>query len=134
LYGRQVILVHEDAFFSAYLGDVIAASGATVVGIFPLAVEGAAFLERDPPPCALVLSTGVGNYDVVARAAVARGVAMLLAQPARPPRGVSPQTAIRHPVLTMPFAGFQVVDALHGLLPLMGTGVRASHGSHVCGH
>ena len=129
LCGRRVALVHEDAFFGAYLADVIAANGATIVGVVALASEGTALLDHDPPPCVLVLSTGVRDHDAVARVAVARQVAMLVVQPARPRGGSSPHLAACPPGLTMPFAGFQVVDALLRLLASRGTDAVALRGS-----
>jgi len=132
LCGKRVVLVHEDAFFGAYLADVIAANGATIVGVVALASEGTALLDHDPPPCVLVLSTGVRDHDVVARVAEVRQVAILLVQPVRPHDGLSLHIAACPPVLTMPFAGFQVVDAILRLFPSIGTDPAALRGPPLC--
>lgn len=131
LDGRRVLLVHEDAFFAAYLADVIKDKGATVVATFSSAAESAASLERDPAPCALVLSTAVHDNDVIIRTAAAHGVATLLVQPAR---GAAPQPECHCLVLTAPYAGFQVVDALHRLLMSKQMTVRPLHGPQLRGH
>ncbi len=114
LTGRRVLVVHEDPFFGAYLGDVIAESGATVIGVVSCADRGTALLASGPPPCLLVLSVMVRGGEAIAHAAAASGVATLLVRPAR---GASPPATGRSAVLTAPFAGFQVVDALRHLLP-----------------
>lgn len=113
LRGRRVLIVHEDAFFSGYITDVLADNGATIVGPVSSARQGLALLNDDPRACALVFSRMVHDDDTVAFLAATREMAMLVVQPAR--LG-SPWFAHHHAVLTMPFAGFQVVDALHRLL------------------
>ena len=127
LNGVRVLLVHENAFQGQYLADVIADAGATLVGPIVSARQAIASLEHDGPWSALVLSSGVDGGGAVAGIGAELGVALLYVQSA--PSAASPPPSARR-VMSTPFAGFQVVEALGEMMVDHGPAA----GPHLGGH
>lgn len=111
LRQQRIILIHEDVFIAQYLADVIAQSGAVVVRpvIRPNGSDIDAALVNG---AALVLSDTAPHRDNIVRSATEQRLALLIVRSAQR----SSTLAITDRVLTVPFAGFQVVDMLRGLL------------------
>jgi len=110
-----VLIAHEDAFHRSYLEDVLSGSGAEIAGVERTAAAALVRLEGEPLLDALVLSSSLPEQQATALADVARRrkVAILVVEPAR---GVGRAVLGAEEVLTAPYAGFQVVEAVAGLL------------------
>jgi hypothetical protein len=123
LRQRRIILIHEDAFIAQYLADVIAQSGGVVTR--PIGPDvGAALADG----AALVLSDTALHRDDLVRSATEQRLPFVIVRSAQ--RNATLATTDR--VLTVPFAGFQVVDMLRGLLDQRETEspITAASGSH----
>lgn len=128
-----MLIAHEDAFQRSYLGDVMRASGAAIAGAERDAAAAVARLEAEPLLDTLVLSPLLpdGQAAVLAEAAVRRGIAILVVEPAHRGSGTKlPADA----VLRAPYAGFQVVDAVAALLAGRNALTRSPFGSQLRGH
>ena len=113
LDGRRVLIVHDNGFQGQYLADVVAGSGAMVLGPTASADIALASVENEHPLSALVLSSAVLGTQAIARAALSRGIPVVCVQPASEAPMVP---VLAGAVLTTPFGGFQVVDALADVL------------------
>jgi len=128
-----VLIAHEDAFHRSYLEDVLTARGATVLVIERDAEAAKARLEAEPLLDTLVLSALLPDEQaaVLAGIAVERGIAILVLKLAR---GGSAITLPADAVLTAPYAGFQVVNAVAALLASREALTRSPSGSQLRGH
>lgn len=124
LQRQHIVLIHEDAFVAEYLAEVITQSGGVVTRPFAAHVD-AALMDG----AALVLSDTAPQRDIVLARAGELGLPLLIVRSAK--QCLTLATTDR--VLTVPFAGFQVVEVLCDLLR---RDVRepSSSGSHRRGH
>ena len=123
LCGRTVLIVHEDPFRRDYLADVLRAAGATVA---EPACDADAARRRigttDADAMVLSRTTGGAATPALLAAARAHDMVTLIVQLAAPVDGVDagPGPSPGVAVLTAPYGGFQVADALAGLLAAAG--------------
>jgi len=121
LRGRTVLIVHEDPFRRDYLADVLRAAGATVA---EPACDANAARRRigttDADAMVLSRTTGGAATPALLAAARARDIVTLIVQLAAPVDGVDPGPGPGVAALTAPYGGFQVADALAGLLAAAG--------------
>lgn len=125
LQRQHIVLIHEDAFVAQYLADVIAQSGGVVTR--PIGLEIDAALSDS---AALVLSDTAPQRDLVLARTSELGLPLLIVRSAQ--RCLTIATTDR--VLTVPFAGFQVVEVLCELLQQPGAPRSSPPGSRQHGH
>lgn len=114
LAGHVVVVAHEDRFRAGYLTHVLGSAGAWVAGSAATAWRASELLETGPIPAALVLSASLPDGDTLADRYATRGAVTLIVRSVRP---ATPEWLdAGMPALTAPHAGYQVVEALVGLL------------------
>ena len=125
LQRQHIVLIHEDTFVAQYLADVITQSGGVVTR--PVGAEiDAALLDG----AALVLGDTAPQRDLVLAKAGELQLPLLIVRSAQ--RYLTLATTDR--VLTVPFAGFQVVEVLCELLQHQGVPEASSAGPRLHGH
>ena len=133
LRGQCVVIAHGDAFHRSYLENVFIGSEAVVTGVERDVAAAVARLEAEPRLDTLVLSPLLpdGQAGLLVGTAVKRGIAILVMEPARSGSGAAlPADA----VLTAPYAGFQVVNAVVALLAGREALARWRAGPRLRGH
>lgn len=116
LTGKRILVVEDDWFIANYVADALAGAGAAPVGPVATAEGALDLLERQGAPDAATLDVTLldGNSVPVARRLADMAVPfMFLTADAG---GALPPDLGDRPRLRKPFGGFQVVDALAGML------------------
>lgn len=116
LSSKLVVLIEEEPFLADYIGEGLSLAGAQIIGPARTVDEAEALLDRlRTVPLAAVVSANLFDADgsKVSRALDRLGLPVLLVRKdERRPLG----GGIRHDVLTLPFAAYQVVDHVYRLL------------------
>jgi hypothetical protein len=129
LTGRRVLVAHESAFQGSYLGEVLRAAGASVIGPVESGREGLALLGREANVHAMVLSEALSDQAETSllSAAIDDNIRVVVVHEAGV--DVAPSFA-DHRCLATPYAGFQVVAALADVLATTRGGVHWSVRGH----
>ena len=117
LAGATVLVVDDDWFVAYYVGSVIQAVGGTVLGPHASAAAALACLAGpESLPHVALLNLGLHDGDAlpVAHELTRTSVPILFSSTRMPVD--RPTCFARWPLLTSPFAAYQVVDELVGLL------------------
>lgn len=116
LNGQRVLVVEDDWFIAGYVSDALEEAGAAVVGPVPSSDEALHLLNGDERPSAATLNVRLTDGDSVpvARRLSELGVPFLFLS-ATADTDLPPDLT-GHPRLGKPFAAFQVVEALAGMV------------------
>jgi hypothetical protein len=116
LSSKLVVLIEEEPFLADYIGEGLSLAGAQILGPARTTDEAEALLDRlRTVPLAAVVSANLFDADGsnVRRALDRLNLSVLLVRKdERRPLRVD----VRHDVLTLPFAAYQVVDHVCRLL------------------
>jgi hypothetical protein len=122
LANRLILLVEADTFLAGYIGDSLKQAGAQILGPARTVEEAnTSIVHLREPPHAAVVSADIFEAagSAIGDALTVLGVPLLLIAGRRP---LKPET-MSHTMLATPFAAYQIVDYLTGVLP-----VQKNHG------
>lgn len=118
LKGRTVLVVEDEWFIASYVACGLEDAGARVLGPVPTAADALAMLGDENGIDAATLNVRLGDGDSapVAERLAGMGVPFLFLS--GQDTGSRPAGFRDRPGLAKPFAAFQVVEAVAGLIPV----------------
>lgn len=116
LNGQRVLVVEDDWFIASYVTEALEQAGAAIVGPVASASDALKRLDEEPPPHAATLNVRLldGDSLPVAQRLAELDVPFLFLS-AQTAMSLPPEMAAR-PRLEKPFAAWQVIEAVGGML------------------
>ncbi|PAX07865.1 response regulator [Sphingomonas lenta] len=116
LEQRRVLVVEDDWFIASYVTEALEQAGAAIIGPVASASDALERLEQEPPPHAATLNVRLldGDSLPVAQRLAEMDVPFLFLS-AQAAATLPPDMAAR-PRLEKPFAAWQVIEAVGGML------------------
>jgi DNA-binding response OmpR family regulator len=113
LSGITVLMVEDDRFVAEYVLSVIRAAGGAALGPFPSSMEAVASLAEDVPrPQVALLNITVGDKEGFCVADELTRTSIPVIFSSGHPAVELPSRFSSRPLLTKPFAAYQIVEEL----------------------